>query len=159
MSQITGKTPSESRTEMVQIVYSGHINGSKRLFGGKLMEWIDTVGAVVARRHACKEVTTAAVDNLRFKEAVPVNSTVVIVGTITYTGRTSMEVRVDTYVEYLSGDRQQVNQAYLVFVALDQNGRPTPVTPVIPETDEEKAEFEAGSRRQALRKQRRSENF
>ena len=93
-----GKTPSQSRTEMVQIVYNGHINGSRRLFGGKLMEWIDTVGAVVARRHAGCEVTTAAVDTLRFREGVTLNSTVVLVGTITYTGRTSMEVRVDTYV-------------------------------------------------------------
>lgn len=154
-----GKTPSQSRTEMVQIVYNGHINGSRRLFGGKLMEWIDTVGAVVARRHAGCEVTTAAVDTLRFREGVTLNSTVVLVGTVTYTGRTSMEVRVETYVEHLSGVRRQVNEAYLVFVALDEMGHPTPVPPILPETEEEKAACEAGRRRQELRRQRRSENF
>lgn len=157
--EVMGKTPAQSRTEMVQIVYNGHINGSRRLFGGKLMEWIDTVGAVVARRHAGSEVTTAAVDTLRFQEGVTLNSTLVLVGTVTYTGHTSMEVRVDTFVEHLSGIRRQVNQAYLVFVALDEMGHPTPVPPVLPQTEQEKADYDAGHRRQELRRQRRSENF
>ena len=157
--EATGKAPSQSRTEMVQIVYNGHINGSRRLFGGKLMEWIDTVGAVVARRHAGCEVTTAAVDSLRFQEGVTLNSTLVLVGTVTYTGRTSMEVQVETFVEHLSGVRRRVNLAYLVFVALDEMGHPTPVRPILPETEEEQAAFEAGRRRQELRRQRRSENY
>lgn len=157
--EVIGKTPAQSRTEMVQIVYNGHINGSRRLFGGKLMEWIDTVAAVVARRHAGSEVTTAAVDTLRFQEGVTLNSTVVLVGTLTYTGRTSMEVRVDTFVEHLSGVRRQVNQAYLVFVALDEMGHPTPVPPILPQTQAEKNDYEAGRRRQELRRQRRNENF
>lgn len=159
MHNTAGKTPSQSRTEMVQIIYSSHINGCKRLFGGKLMEWIDTVGAVVARRHSGKEVTTVAVDNLQFKEGVMLNSTIIIIGTLTYTGNTSMEVRVDTYVEGLTGSRRKVNQAYLVFVALDEFGHPTPVPPIIPETDEEKSEYEAAKLRQELRLKRRKENY
>ena len=142
--ELQEKTPSQSRTEMVQIVYNAHINGSRRLFGGRLMEWIDTVGAV---------------DTLRFQEGVTLNSTLVLIGTVTYTGRTSMEVRVDTFVEHLSGVRRQVNEAYLVFVGLDEMGHPTPIPPILPETEEEKAAFESGERRQALRKQRRSENY
>lgn len=159
MIEDKGKTPDYSAAEMVQIVYSGHTNGSGRLFGGILMEWIDTVGAVVARRHSGKEVTTAAVDTLRFEEAVPLNSTVVLIGRITYTGRTSMEVRVTTYVEYLSGVRQRVNQAYLVFVALDDAGRPSEVDPVIHDSQEDNEAFWSGERRQKLRKERRTAEY
>ena len=121
------KTVRESRTEQVQLVRNTHINGNKRLFGGALMQWIDTVGGVVARRHSGREVTTACVDNLQFRSAVVINSTVVLVGKMTYVGRTSMEVRVDTFMESLEGIRTLVNTAYLVFVALDDQNRPIPV--------------------------------
>ncbi len=150
---------SASRTEQAQIVLSSHINGNKRLFGGQLLVWIDTVAAVVARRHAQKEVTTVAIDNLHFHEGVKTGSTVILYGCVTCTGRTSMEIRVDTYRELLTGERTLVNRAYLVMVAIDEDGRPTPVPKVIPETPEEREEFEKGQRRQELRKSRRSEGY
>ena len=80
-------------------------------------------------------------------------------GRITYVGRTSMEVRVDTFVESLDGNRKMVNRAYLVFVALDENEHPVPVPRLILETEEERQEWEAGAKRHALRKQRRLENY
>lgn len=149
------KRVSDSRTEQVQIILNSHINGNKRLFGGRLMQWIDTVGAVVARRHSGYEVTTACIDNLQFRAAVVVNSTVVLIGKMTHVGRTSMEVRVDTFVEGLNGVRELVNTAYMVFVALDENQRPIPVPRLVLETEQEEAEFENGARRQQLRKERR----
>ena len=153
------KTVRESRTEQVQLVRNTHINGNKRLFGGALMQWIDTVGGVVARRHSGREVTTACVDNLQFRSAVVINSTVVLVGKMTYVGRTSMEVRVDTLMESLEGIRTLVNTAYLVFVALDDQNRPIPVPRLILETDQEKAEFKNGARRQSMRKERRDQGY
>ncbi|MBQ4152776.1 MAG: acyl-CoA thioesterase [Oscillospiraceae bacterium] len=153
------KTVSASRTEQIQILMPQHINGYKRLFGGTLMEWIDVVAGVVARRHANAEVTTAAVDNLQFKSPAYVNSTLTLIGQMTYVGKTSMEVRVDTFVEALDGERKLVNRAYLVMVALDEQERPMVVPRLIPETEEEKAEFEAGKKRSDLRKQRRLENY
>ena len=153
------KTVRESRTEQVQLVRNTHINGNKRLFGGALMQWIDTVGGVVARRPSGREVTTACVDNLQFRSAVVINSTVVLVGKMTYVGRTSMEVRVDTFMESLEGIRTLVNTAYLVFVALDDQNRPIPVPRLILETDQEKAEFKNGARRQSLRKERRDQGY
>lgn len=153
------KTVRESRTEQVQLVRNTHINGNKRLFGGSLMQWIDTVGGVVARRHSGREVTTACVDNLQFRSAVVINSTVVLVGKMTYVGRSSMEVRVDTFMESLSGIRTLVNTAYLVFVALDDEGKPVPVPRLILENDQERAEFENGARRQSLRKERRDQGY
>jgi acyl-CoA hydrolase len=107
-----------SRTEHTQIVLKEHINGQNRLFGGRLMEWIDVVAAVAARRHAGCNVTTASIDTLNFKAPAFINDTIVLVGKVTYAGRTSMEVRVDTYVEALDGERTCINTAYLVLVAL-----------------------------------------
>lgn len=154
-----GKKPSSSRTEQVQILMPEHINGYNRLFGGKLMEWIDVTAAVAARRYAGRNVTTAAVDNLCFKSAAYVDSTMVLIGQVTWVGRTSMEVRVDSFVESLDGSREMVNRAYLTMVALDENEKPTPVPPLLPETYEERQEYEAGQRRAALRRQRKNENF
>ena len=148
-----------SRTVQTQIVLNEHINGAGRLFGGRLMEWIDIVAGVAARRHSGCNVTTASVDTLSFKAPAYLNDTVSIEGVVTATGRTSMEVRVDTYVEALDGQRSMINRAYLVLVALDAQGHPTPVPPLLAETDEERAEQEAGLRRNALRKQRQKEQF
>ena len=153
------KTVNESRTQQIQIIMPEHINGYNRLFGGRLVEWIDVVAAVVARRHSCREITTVCIDNLYFKAAAHVNNTMVLIGQITYVGNTSMEVRVDTFVEKINGERELVNRAYLVMVALDDNERPAQVPGLILETEEERKEWEAGKKRSELRKQRRIERY
>ncbi len=141
------KEVSESRTEQVQILNQSNMNGFGRLFGGQLMQWIDVVAAVVARRHSEKNVTTVLVDRLEFRQAARVNNTLVLNGHITYVGRTSMEVCVNTYIESLSGERTLINTAYLVMVALDENDRPTPVPGLILKTDEEKTEWAEAEKR------------
>lgn len=153
------KHVSDSRTEQIQILMPEHINGYKRLFGGKLVEWIDIVAGVVARRHSNKNVTTVSIDNLQFKAPAFVNSTIVLIGKITYVGKTSMEVRVDTFVETLEGEKTLINKAYLVMVALDDNQIPTPVPRLILDTDEEKTEWESGIKRSELRKTRMLEKY
>ena len=105
------KRVSESRTEQVQILTQREMNGYGRLFGGQQMAWIDIVAAVTARRHCGRNVTTAAVDSLEFAAPAYANDTLVLVGTVTYTGRTSMEVCVKTYIERLNGKRKLVNKA------------------------------------------------
>lgn len=159
MANIEAKRVSESLTEQVQIIMPNHINGQDRLFGGQLLEWIDVVAAVVARRHCGRNITTAAIDNLQFKAGAFINNTLVLVGRMTYVGKTSMEVRVDTYVEDLEGSRKVVNRAYLVLVALDENGIPTEVPRLILETETERAEWEGGKKRHALRHKRRKEGY
>lgn len=153
------KHVNDSLTEQVQILMPSHINGTDRLFGGQLVEWIDVVAAVVARRHSEHNVTTAAIDNLQFKAGAFINNTLVLIGHITYVGNTSMEVRVDTYVEDLSGIRKVVNRAYLVMVALDESGKPAQVPDLILETESERAEWEAGKKRHTLRHKRRKEGY
>lgn len=151
------KRVSESGTEQVQILSQSTLNGYKRLFGGKLMEWIDIVAAVTARRHSGRNVTTAAVDSLEFTSAAYANDTIVLIGTVTYVGTTSMEVCVKTYVEALSGERRLINNAYVIMVALDENERPAQVPGLICETEEERREWRMGKLRNEARKQRRNQ--
>lgn len=147
---------SESETEQVQMVLPPHLNNQNRLFGGQLVSWIDVVACAVARRHSHRHITTAEIDSLQFKAPVFANDVVVLHGKLTYVGRTSMEVRVDSYVEELSGERRLVNTAYLVVVALDENQKPVEVPRLILDTPEEKAEWEAGQKRRTLRQERRN---
>ena len=143
-------------TTGVQIVLPQHCNGyaKPRLFGGQLMAWIDVVGAVAARRYTHSAVTTVCVDNLNFLNPAYLNDTVVQEAVVTWTGRTSLEVRVDSYVERLDGSREPVNRAYLVFVALDESDAPTPVPAFVPVTEEEKREYAAAEERRRIRLQR-----
>ena len=159
MPEQKAKRASESQTEQIQIVMPGDTNGYGRLFGGHLVEWIDVVAAVVARRHSGREVTTVSIDNLHFKAPAYVNETVVLIGRVTYVGRTSMEVRVDTYAENLKCERKLINRAYVVMVSLDENENPTPVPALIIESDEQRTEWEAGEKRHEFIKHRRMENF
>jgi acyl-CoA hydrolase len=159
MDELQPKYVSDSRTEQTQMILSEHINGYNRLFGGKLMEWIDIVAGVVARRHCNKNVTTICIDNLHFKAPAHINDIIVLHGKITYIGTTSMEVRVDTFVEDLNGQKRPINHAYLVLVAIDENERPTKVPGLILTNEQEKAEWEAGMKRSELRKQRRKDFF
>ncbi len=145
------KKVNESYAEQVQILTQANLNGYSRLFGGQLMEWIDIVAAVVARRHSECNVTTAVVDMLEFKKPAYANDTIIIKGKITYAGKTSMEIKVETFVEALSGEKTLINTAYLVMVALDENDRPTAVPGLIIESDEEKNEYSSA----LLRKERR----
>ena len=117
------KRVSDSRTTQVQIIMERDINGASRLFGGQLLEWIDVVAAVVARRHCQQEVTTAAIDNLQFRAPAQLGSTLCLEGQLTHVGRTSMEGRVDSFTEDLEGNRALINRAYLVLVAIDGAGR------------------------------------
>lgn len=123
----------ESFTEHVEIVMYRHTNGSGRLFGGALLQMIDTIGAICARRHAGTEVTTVAIDNLSFKAAAQLNSTILLTAEVEKVGRTSMKVKVTTYVEELSGKRVEINVAHLTFVAMDKYNRPTPVPRLLEE--------------------------
>ena len=146
------KKVSDSYTEQVQILNQTNMNGFGRLFGGQLMQWIDVVAAVTARRHSERNVTTVLVDKLEFKKPARVNDTVVITGKIVYTGRTSMEVCVKSYVEELNKSKTLINKAYLTMVALDENDTPTEIPQLTPETDEEKAEWAAAEKRRQMRK-------
>jgi acyl-CoA hydrolase len=146
-------------TSLVQIIMPPHVNGVNRLFGGQLMAWIDIAAAVEARRHAHRQVITAAVDNLRFLGSAFLDETVRLDAKITWTGRTSLEVRVDSVVESLEGAERLINRAYLVFVALDEKGAPTPFPAFEPSSEEEKFEWAQAEKRREFRLSGRNSNF
>lgn len=159
MSEEIKKRVTESMVEQVYQIRPEHLNGAERLFGGRLMEWIDEVGGLVGIRHAQTNVITASVDNLVFMRGAYQGDLVVLVGRVTYVGNTSMEVRVDTYVESLDGIRRPINRAYLTLVAVDKNDKPSKVPGLIIESESEKAEWEAGIKRREMRKQRKEKGF
>ena len=127
------KRVEDSLTEQTYLLMHRHINGYGRLFGGQLLMWIDELAGIVATRHSESRITTASIDNLNFKKAAFLNDTVVLIGKITHVGRSSMEVRVDTYVETLDGMRHVINRAYVVMVAIDEEGKAVPVPGCAPD--------------------------
>ncbi len=154
------RTVSYSKTEQVHLVQPADLNGGGRLFGGTLLKMIDELAAIVAMRHTgLKTVTTAAIDNLTFKSAAYVNDLIVLIGYITYTGRTSMEVRVDTYVERSDGMRYPINRAHIVLVALDEKNQPAEVPGLVLENDIQREEYKMAEKRRQLRLERRKGGF
>lgn len=154
------KTVEDSRTEQVHLIMRQHMNAGGRLFGGILMQWIDEVAGVVAMRHAgTSHVTTAAVDNLQFKEATYEGELLVLIGYVTHVGNSSMEVEIDTYVERADGMRYSVNRAFFVMVAMDGQEKPMQVPGLLIETEAEKARWQAGCLRKENRKKRVETGF
>ena len=153
------KNAEDSLTEQQYLIRPTHINHYGRLFGGELLKWIDEVAGIVAIRHCGNTVTTAAIDNLQFKAPAYEGDMIVLQGMVTNVGRSSMEIRVDTFREALDGTRVMINRAYIDMVAIDSEGRPVEVPDLLAETEEEKLEQQAAIKRKALRKQRRQEGF
>lgn len=153
------KRVSESTTEQIHCIRYPHLNSLNRLFGGQLLSWIDEVGALAARRHCGRDVITASIDNLHFKSGAYLNDIIILIAKVTYTGRTSLEVRVDTYREDENGQRHPINRAYMVMVAMDDEGKPTEIPQLIPETLSEKMEWENAIKRKELRTKRRAEGY
>ena len=153
------KSVEDSIVEQAHLLFPAYLNSSHRLFGGQLMMWIDEVAGIVARRHCETRITTAAVDNLQFKEGAKAGEVIVLVGRMTYVGNTSMEVRVDTYVESAEGIRKPINRAYVVEVAVNENMSPVHVPRLELHSPEQIAEWENGEKRYSFRKKRRAEGF
>ena len=153
---LEAKTVAQSEAETVHLVRPAHLNGANRLFGGILMQWIDEVAGIVAKRHSGCNVITASVDNLTFLHGAYQGEMVVIKGKVTWVGSSSMEVCVDTYVESLSGAREHINTARFMMVALDERGRPIRVPRLHLQTDEERLAWEQGEERCRIRKQQKT---
>ncbi|MBA0089278.1 MAG: acyl-CoA thioesterase [Acidobacteria bacterium Pan2503] len=154
-----GKAVRESISEYSELALPNDANGLGNVLGGKVMHLVDLAGAMAAMRHARRPVVTLSVDQLLFLHPVRVGELIVLRSSVNRVFRTSMEVGVRVTTEKLmTGERRHTCSAYLTFVALDENQKPTPITPVIPETEEEQRRYrQAGERRQyrlAMRKER-----
>src|SRR5690625_189787 len=153
------KSCANSLTVKTSHVLPPDTNSYGTLFGGKLMAHIDDVAAIAAVRHARKNVVTASMDSLDFISPVKEGDSICIEAFVTWTHNTSMEVFVKAVTEdLLTGERMVCTTAFLTFVAIDENGRPIPVPPVYPESEEEKLLHEGASKRAELRRERRQQS-
>jgi len=143
----------ESISEMTEIVLPNDANPLNALLGGRLMHWIDLAGAMAAHRHSRAYVVTASIDHLDFLVPVRVGDFVILRSSVNRVYHTSMEVGVKVWVEnYRSQESRHVSSAYLTFVAIDAAGNHVAVSPVIPETEDEKRRYEDAARRREIRR-------
>lgn len=148
---LTGKTPKESYTVTTEQVLPDDTNPLNTLFGGRLLQWIDITAGIAAHRHSSRICVTASINNVSFNTPVKLGDIVTLEAKVSRTFNTSIEVFTDVWVEdRLTAKRAKCNEAILTFVALDQNGKPVPVPPVLPESAEEKLRFEGALRRRQL---------
>jgi acyl-CoA hydrolase len=151
MPKSKGKGTDESKVEMVEVVLPDDANPLGNILGGKVMHLIDIAGAIAAHRHSRSMLVTVSVDNLIFRHPIRVGQLIILHAHVTRVFRTSMEVAVKVFREdYLTGERRQTSSAFATYVAVDKQGRPHPVPPVIPRSAEEKREY-----REALIRRRR----
>lgn len=147
-----GKRAEESRVTLSQLMGPGTANTLGNVHGGYIMKLCDEAGAMAAVRHARSPVVTVSIDSMTFHSPVNIGNLLTVTAQVNWTGRTSMETRVLVTAEnVLSGETTHTNTAYFVYVALGEQGRPSPVPTLICETEEDKARFERAAARQALR--------
>ncbi len=150
------KKTSESLTVKTAIILPPDTNNRGTIFGGKVMSYIDEMAALSAIRHSRMGVVTASTDSVDFLHPLRTDQAICLESFVTWTHKTSMEVFVKVVGENLhTGDRVVCATAFLTFVAMDEDGNPHPVPPVIPETDTEKRLFDTAPERARLRKERR----
>jgi acyl-CoA hydrolase len=146
------KKVSESLAVNSQMIMPNDTNTLGNLMGGNLMRMVDITGAIAAQRHSNRIVVTASIDNVSFKNKIPLGDVITLEAKVTRSFNTSMEVVVKVYSENIpAGTKNQTNTAFLTFVAVDQSGRPIEIADAIPETEEEIKDFEAALRRRQLR--------
>jgi acyl-CoA hydrolase len=133
-----------SRGEISTLIMPHMANLLGDLFGGNLMALVDQAAAIAAARHAGGRVVTASIHKVDFRERIPIGSLVTCRSTVDYVGNSSMDITVEVYCEILfTGARTHANTAHVVFVAIDDHGKPVRVPRLIPSTDEEKARYAA----------------
>jgi acyl-CoA hydrolase len=149
-SRREGKLVRESASEYSELALPNDSNGLGNVLGGKVMHLVDLAAAISAIRHARHPAVTASVDSLHFLQPVHIGELIVLRASVNRVFRTSMEVGVKVMSEkLLTGERLHTCSAYLTFVALNREGKPIPIEPVIPETEDEIRRYEqAGERRE-----------
>ncbi|HKA25269.1 MAG TPA: acyl-CoA thioesterase [Candidatus Eisenbacteria bacterium] len=146
------KPASDATAEMIQIALPNDANVHGSVLGGTVMHWMDLAAAVAAHRHARRPVVTVCVDQITFDAPIRIGQLAILKAKVTLAATTSMEVAVEVLSEDLNGGiRRHTSTAYFTFVAIDAEGRPTPVPPLRLDTDEERAEHQ---RAQARREHR-----
>lgn len=146
------KTPAASRITLSQLMQPEHANNLGNVHGGWIMKLMDEAAALACMRHAQRRVVTVAVDQLTFRQPIRIGDLVTFTAEVSYVGRTSLEAEVHVEAENpVTGQRTFTNDAYLVFVALDETGNPAPVPPLQPENEAQQQRIEQAERRREYR--------
>lgn len=152
MIKSESKTVSASRITLSQLMHPEHANVLGNVHGGWVMKLVDEAGALACMRHAQRKVVTVAINSMTFRQPIRIGDLVILNAEVSYVGRTSMEAEVHVIAENpITGERTYTNTAYLVYVALDDNGSPTTVPSLRAETEEEKRRMEKAQERQEHR--------
>jgi uncharacterized protein (TIGR00369 family) len=152
MIESESKTVSASRITLSQLMHPEHANLLGNVHGGWIMKLVDEAGALACMRHAQRKVVTVAIDSMTFRQPIRIGDLIILNAEVSYVGRTSMEAEVHVIAENpVTGERTYTNTAYLVYVALDDEGRPTSVPALHAETEEEKQRMEKAQERQERR--------
>jgi uncharacterized protein (TIGR00369 family) len=147
-----GKRVSESRVVLAQLMQPMHANNHGNVHGGEIMRLMDEAGALACMRHAGHRVVTVAVDRMTFRQPIHLGDLVTLNAEVSYVGRTSLEAEVLVSAENpVTGECVYTNTAYLVYVALAEDGNPVMVPPLIPEDEEQRLRMEEGKARQEYR--------
>ncbi len=142
------KPSSTSKVTMAQMVQPNVANPYGNMHGGEVMKLMDSAAGVVAQRHSLSNVVTASVDRLFFREPIFVGDLIFCHAELIYTGRSSMEVFVTVEVENLvRGEIKCALEGHFLMIALDRNGRATPVPPLLIETEAQQIKFEKTKKR------------
>jgi uncharacterized protein (TIGR00369 family) len=159
LRELPGKPCRASRIQIAQLMHPQHANNFGHVHGGWIMKLVDEAGALAGMRHSQQRVVTVAVDQMAFHKSIRIGDLVTFTAEVSYVGRTSMETEVQVVAENpISGSRVHTNTAYLVYVAIDERGEPSPVPPLITETEEEGQRLREGEKRQEYRLAHRSKN-
>ena len=151
---MNAKKISDSKVEIAQVMMPEHSNAAGNVHGGYILKLVDQAGAIVAARHTHSNIVTASLDRLDFISPVYVGNLVFAKAACNFVSRTSMEIGVRVEAECLrTGTHTHVGSAYLTFVALDENDKPTQVPKLILETEDEKRRFEEARKRREIRMQ------
>ena len=150
--ELKAKPMSASQISIAQLMQPEHANNLGNVHGGWIMKLVDEAGALACMRHAQRRVVTVAIDQMVFRQPIRIGDLVNLKAEVTYAGRTSLEAEVQVTAEDpVSGKQTHTNTAYLVYVALDKNGQPAPVPPLLAETDDEKQRMRQAEKRQQRR--------
>lgn len=146
------RTVSESQSEMTELILPNDTNTLGNLLGGRLMHFIDLVGAMAAYRHTRTHVVTASMDHIDFIQPVHVGDLLILKSSVNRAFSKSVEVGVKVWAENTrAGEYRHVASAYLVFVAIDPDGKPVRVPELLPETADEHRRYEGAKRRRENR--------
>ncbi len=144
---------SQSRSYQTHLVLPPDTNQHSSIFGGRVLAYIDEIAAITSMKHAKSGVVTASIDSVDFVSPAYVGDILELEAFVTSTGRTSMEVYVRvTSRNIKTGETKLTTESFVTMVAIDEEGKPTPVPSIYPETEREKKLFETGPSRQKLRK-------